>query len=234
VTLSEPSAGATAETIRVVVGEDNFIAREGIIRVLGAFDDLELAGASADLPGLRMAVDQLRPDVVVTDIRMPPAESDEGIRFAEELRTTHPEIGVVVLSQHVEPLYALALFDEGAPGRAYLLKDRLTDGEELRRAVREVAGGGALVDPRVVDELLAHWNGRSESPIARLTPRERDTLALVDEGRSNAAVAGALGITERAVERHINSIFSKLELTEPEKVNRRVKATLLYLAAPDG
>jgi DNA-binding NarL/FixJ family response regulator len=177
-----------------------------------------------------MAVENLKPDVVVTDIRMPPTETDEGIRLAEELRSTHPDIGVVVLSQHAEPLYALTLFDQGSHGRAYLLKDRLRDGEELGRAVREVAAGGALVDPRVVDELLTHSSRRADSPLARLTPRERETLALVAEGRSNAAVADALGVTERAVERHINAIFSKLELTEPERVNRRVKAALVYLA----
>jgi DNA-binding NarL/FixJ family response regulator len=227
-----PPGEESPKTIRVVVGEDSFIAREGIIRVLEAFDDLELVGAAGDLSGLRMAVDQLRPDVVVTDIRMPPSETDEGIRFAEELRSTHPEVGVVILSQHIEPLYALTLFEHGSPGRAYLFKERITDGEQLGRAVREVATGGALVDPRVVDELLGHWNDRADSPLARLTPRERETLALVAEGRSNGSVAAALGITERAVERHINAIFSKLELTEPEKVNRRVKATLLYLSDP--
>jgi DNA-binding NarL/FixJ family response regulator len=216
--------------VRVVVGEDNFIAREGLIRVLEAIDGVEVVGAFADLLALHDAVERLRPDLVLTDIRMPPTGTDEGIRLAEELRTTHPEIGVIVLSQHVEPLYALTLFEQGSNGRAYLLKDRLLDADELRRAVHEVASGGALVDPRVVEELLAHWKDE-ESPLARLTPRERETLALVAEGRSNLAIAHALGVTERAVERHINSIFAKLDLTEPTRVNRRVKAALVYLSA---
>jgi DNA-binding NarL/FixJ family response regulator len=219
-------------TIRVVLGEDNLIAREGIIRVLEASDGVEVAGACGDLPTLREAVELLRPDVVLTDIRMPPTATDEGIRFAHELRSTHPEIGVVVLSQYAEPDYANALFEHGAEGRAYLIKDRLRDRGELANAVREVAAGGSHVDQRVVAQLFAQWRERTESPVARLTPRELETLALVAEGLSNSAIADALSISGRAVERHIGAIFAKLDLAESEHVSRRVKAALLYLAMP--
>ena len=218
------------ETIRVVVGEDNLIARAGIARLLEGFHDVVLAAACADLPSLEEAVERLRPDAVLTDIRMPPTGTDEGIRLAQTLRTSHPEIGVVVLSQHVEPLYALALFEGGASGRAYLLKERLVDPGELVRSLREVVAGGSVVDPRVVDEVMKQRREVDDSPLARLTPRESETLALVAEGRSNTAIADELGITRRAVERHINAIFAKLELAEPERVDRRVTAALLYLA----
>ena len=219
--------------IRVVVGEDNFIAREGIARVLEQVDGVELAAVCEDLPSLQEAIERFAPDVVLADIRMPPSFTDEGIRLAGELRSTHPSIGVIVLSQHVEPLYAVALFDDRSDGRAYLLKDRIRDAGELGAAVRHVAAGGALVDPRVVGALLARSNDRSLSGLARLTPRERETLALVAEGRSNNAIADALGISVRAVEHYVNAIFAKLDLNEPKRVNRRVKATLLYLAAQD-
>ncbi|HSC90220.1 MAG TPA: response regulator transcription factor [Gaiellaceae bacterium] len=218
------------QTIRVVLGEDDLIAREGIARLLEGFDDVVLAAARADLPSLEDAVERLRPDAVLTDIRMPPTGTDEGIRLAQMLRTSHPEIGVVVLSQHVEPLYALALFQGGAAGRAYLLKERLVDPGELARALREVVAGGSVVDPRVVDEVMMQRREEVDSPLARLTPRETETLALVAEGRSNTAIADELGITRRAVERHINAIFAKLELADPERVDRRVTAALLYLA----
>jgi DNA-binding NarL/FixJ family response regulator len=212
------------------VGDDNFIAREGMIRLLEETDGIELVAACTDLTELRAAVEQHRPDAVLTDIRMPPTATDEGIRLARELRSTHPEIGVVILSQHVEPQYALSLFEHGSEGRAYLLKERLKDRDELSRALHEVTAGGSLVDSRVVDELLTHWGQRNQSLLSRLTPRERETLALVAEGRSNRAISDELGITERAVERHINAIFTKLELTQPDQVNRRVKASLVYLA----
>jgi DNA-binding NarL/FixJ family response regulator len=222
--------GTNGVPINVVVGEDNFIAREGIMRVLEEVDGVELAAVCADLPSLQDAIERFAPDVVLADIRMPPSFTDEGIRLAGELRSTHPAIGVIVLSQHVEPLYALALFDDRSDGRAYLLKDRIRDAGELGWAVHQVAAGGALVDPRVVDALLARSNDRTASSLARLTPRERETLALVAEGRSNNAIADALGISVRAIEHYVNAIFAKLDLTEPKRVNRRVKATLLYLA----
>jgi DNA-binding NarL/FixJ family response regulator len=219
--------------LRVVLGEDSYLAREGIIRVLEEIEGVELVAVCGTLPELRDAVDRLRPDVVLTDIRMPPTTTDEGIRLAGELRSTHPEIGVVVLSQHSEPLYAVALFEEGSDGRAYLLKERLRDPAELGRALHDVAAGGSLVDPRVVDRLLGQWGERGSSPLDRLSPREREVLALVAEGRSNSAIADALVITKHAVERHINSIFGKLELSESQDVSRRVKAALLYLAGQD-
>ena len=215
--------------IRVVVGEDNFLAREGIVRVLGELEDVELVGVAADLPELSEAVARLRPDVVLTDIRMPPTSTDEGIRIARELRSTHPEIAVVVLSQHVEPLYALALFENGSHGRAYLLKERLVDKRELGEALRDTAAGRARVDARVVDELLARRARMERSGLEQLTKREREILALVAEGRSNAAIADLLSITRRGVERHVSAIFTKLDLSGPD-VSRRVKATLVYLA----
>jgi len=218
--------------IRVILAEDNYLAREGIVRVLESIEDLDLVAAYGDLDAVRAGVERDRPDVVVTDIRMPPSHTDEGIRLADELRTTRPEVGVVVLSQHESPLYALALFDRGAERRAYLLKERVRDQSELGRAVREVAGGGSVVDPRIVEALLSAHT-RAHAPLEELTPRELEILALIAEGRSNTAIAEALVVTKRAVERHINAIFRKLELEESEDVSRRVTAALLYLTRAD-
>ena len=218
--------------IRVILAEDNYLAREGIVRVLESIEDLDLVAAYGDLDAVRAGVERDRPDVVVTDIRMPPSHTDEGIRLADELRTTRPEVGVVVLSQHESPLYALALFDRGAERRAYLLKERVRDQSELGRAVREVAGGGSVVDPRIVEGLLSAHT-RTHTPLEELTPRELEILALIAEGRSNTAIAEALVVTKRAVERHINAIFRKLELEESEDVSRRVTAALLYLTRAD-
>ncbi len=217
--------------IRVVVGEDNMLARAGIVHVLEEIEDVQLVGVRTDLAGVLDAVDRLRPDAVVTDIRMPPTATDEGIRLARELRTSHPGVGVVVLSQHADPAYALLLFEEGSSGRAYLLKERLTDPEELATALREVAAGGSRVDNRIVDQLLEQPRG--DSPLDRLTPRERELLALVATGHSNRGIAEALSITRRAVERHVSTIFAKLGLDGSEQVNRRVTATLMYLASTD-
>ena len=216
--------------IRVVVGEDNLIAREGIVRILAEAPGIELAAACPDLDTLREAVNRLRPDVVLTDIRMPPTKTDEGIRLAQELREVEPSIGVVILSQHSEPLYALALFDHGSARRGYLLKESLTDREGLRRALHDVAAGGSVVDPRVVGELLDERRKRDDSRLQRLTGREREVLALLAEGRSNGAIAAALNIGTRGVERHVGGIFRKLELEEAGDLDRRVKAALLYLA----
>jgi DNA-binding NarL/FixJ family response regulator len=214
--------------IRVVVGEDSFLARQGITSILGEIEDVELVEASADLDELRAAVERASPDVVLTDIRMPPTNTDEGIRFAAELRSSHPEIGVVVLSQHAEPRYAMALFKAGSDRRAYLLKERLRDQSELSRALHDVAAGRSLVDSRVVDKLVAAHEHQS-SELSKLTPRELEILGLIAEGRSNSAIATKLSITKRAVERHINAIFLKLDLGEPENVSRRVMAALLFL-----
>ena len=219
--------------IRVILAEDNYLAREGIVRVLESIEDLDFVAAYSDLETVREAIDAARPDVVVTDIRMPPTHSDEGIRLAHELRTTQPEMGVVVLSQHAEPLYALALFDQGAARRAYLLKERVRDGAELGRAVREVANGGSVVDPRIVEGLLSVHAGRDRAPVQELTPRELEILGLIAEGRSNTAIAETLVVTKRAVERHINAIFRKLGLEESDDISRRVKAALLYLSRAD-
>ena len=214
--------------IRVVLGDDSFLAREGIARVLDAIDDVDLVAACGDLEELRSAVDKVRPDVVVTDIRMPPTNTDEGIRFSSELRTSHPEVGVVVLSQHAEPAYAMSLFEDGSSQRAYLLKERVRDEDELARALREVVAGRSLVDSRIVDKLVsARLN--NDPGVEKLTAREREILSMIAEGRSNTSIAEILEITKRAVERHINGIFLKLDLGEASDVNRRVKAALLYL-----
>jgi len=216
-------------TIRVVLGEDNLLAREGIVRVLSRLPDVELVAVCESLDELRTAVDRMQPDVVLTDIRMPPTNSDEGIRLAIELKSRHPRIGVLVLSLHAEPVYARTLFADGAERRGYLLKERLRERDELDRAIRAVAAGGSFVDPAIVDTLLS---AQSPDDLAKLTPREDEILALVADGLSNAAVARVLGITKRAVERHINSIFVKLNLGDAEDVSRRVKAALLYLERP--
>jgi DNA-binding NarL/FixJ family response regulator len=216
--------------IRVVVGEDSVVIREGIEHMLERVEDIENVAACADAATLRAAIAEQRPDVVLTDIRMPPTGTDEGIQVAVELRETAPEVGVVVLSQHVEPAYALALLEGGSAGRAYLLKDRLRDSTVLTRAIREVADGGSLVDPVVVDQLVAARAHREDSPLRELTERELQILGMIAEGRSNAAIADELVVTKRAVERHINAIFLKLRLREDEDVSRRVKAALLYLA----
>jgi DNA-binding NarL/FixJ family response regulator len=175
-------------------------------------------------------VEAEQPDVVVTDIRMPPTGTDEGVRAAKQMREEHPEIGVVVLSQYVEPAYALELLDAGSERRAYLLKERVSDVDQLLRAIQEVARGGSVIDPKVVEALVTARSRRADSRLEYLTPREQEVLAEMAQGRNNAAVANALGLSERAVEKHINSVFSKLGLSEEPDVNRRVKAVLLYLS----
>jgi DNA-binding NarL/FixJ family response regulator len=216
--------------LRVVVGEDSFLTRQAITALLDDTGGVELVAACDDAPSLREAIERELPDVVLTDIRMPPDHRDEGIRLAHELRETRPEIGVVVLSQHAEPTYATLLFERGSQGRAYLLKESLRDREELVRALETVAEGGSVVDPLIVEQLLVQQRRRRDSPLARLTPRELEILGLIAEGRSNAAIAEQLVVTKRAVERHINSIFLKLGLRETTDVSRRVKAALLYLS----
>jgi DNA-binding NarL/FixJ family response regulator len=216
--------------LRVVVAEDSFLMREAITALLNDTVGIELVAACEDADSLRAAIEREQPDVVLTDIRMPPDHRDEGIRLAKELRDTRPEIGVVVLSQHAEPTYAVLLFEDGSHGRAYLLKESLREREELVRAVVTVADGGSVVDPLIVDELLEIQRRRRDSPLDRLTPRELEILGLIAEGRSNAAIAEKLVVTKRAVERHINSIFLKLGLRESDDVSRRVKAALLYLS----
>ena len=215
--------------VRLVVAEDSFLMREGITAALGLDDDLELVHTCGSYDELLESVEEHHPDVVLTDIRMPPTHTDEGIRAAMQIRTTYPDTGVVVLSQYVEPAYALRLFEEGSEGRAYLLKERVGDVDELAAAVRTVAQGGTVVDPKVVDALIA---GRSagSSVFDRLTERERDVLAQMAMGGSNKAVGEALYISPRSVEKHINAIFTKLDLTRSDETHRRVQAVLMYLA----
>ncbi len=220
--------------IRVVVGEDDYLAREGICRVLEAEADIEVVSACGDLTTLRDAVGAQRPDVVLADIRMPPTRTDEGIRLAAELRTTHPGVAVVILTQYAEPFYAAELLEGGSAGRAYLLKERVQHRVDVSHAVREVAQGRSVVDSRVVDLLVTANRQRDGASFDELTPREQETLALVAGGWSNAGIAERLGITTRAVERHVHSIFSKLDLGESEHVSRRVKAALFFLAGQVG
>jgi DNA-binding NarL/FixJ family response regulator len=216
--------------IRLVLAEDDLLVREGVRRLLETEPDLEVAAVCGDLDSLLAAVDVERPDVVVTDIRMPPGETDEGIQAAERLRATNPEIGVVVLSHYANPSYALALLEGGSARRAYLLKERVKDVEQLVDAIHAVAEGGSVIDPKVVEALVAE-NARSESsPLNELTPRERDVLREMAEGKNNAAIADALFLTERSVEKVIHSIFLKLGLTWETAVHKRVKAVILYLA----
>ena len=214
--------------LKVVVAEDNLLVREGVVRVIDHSDGVETVAAVGTYDELLAAAAEHAPDVVGTDIRMPHSMSDEGIRAARELRTLHPNIGVVVLSQYVDPAYALALLERGSEGRAYLLKERVADPAELVAAIRVVAEGGSVIDPRVV-EVLVNSRKTKSSPLDHLTTREREVLAEMAQGKNNAGIASALVLTERAVEKHINSLFSKLGLTEEPDVHRRVKAVLLYL-----
>lgn len=216
--------------IRVVLAEDNYLVREGVKRLIEAQPDLDLVGTCVDLDGLMRTVEELAPEVVLTDIRMPPTGTDEGLRAAARLRETSPGTGVVVLSQYATPAYALALLERGAAGRAYLLKERVSEAEQLVSAIREVASGGSTIDPTVVEALVEARSRGPRSPLQHLTPREGEVLSEMAQGKNNAAIAAALYVSERAVEKHINSIFSKLGLSEDHDVNRRVKAVLLFLA----
>jgi DNA-binding NarL/FixJ family response regulator len=215
--------------VRIIVAEDVLLVREGIQRILDGYSDIDVVAAVGDQTDLLAAVSEHRPDVVVTDIRMPPEFSDEGIQVATRLRTDAPDTGVVVLSQYVQPEYALRLLEHGSRRRAYLLKERIAEPDQLANAIREVASGGSVVDPQVVEQLVAGAR-QTADPLASLTPRERDVLAQIAQGKSNAGVAAALYLTERAVEKHINSLFAKLGLTAEPDVHRRVTAVLMYLS----
>lgn len=221
---------AATEPIRVLLAEDSFVVREGVRALVESQDDLELVGVCGDLPELLAAVPDCRPDVVLTDIRMPPTQTDEGVRAAQWLRRDHPGVGVVVLSQYVEEGYAVRLLDEGSAGRAYLLKERVGDVEDLVTAIREVHRGGSVIDRAVVDALIGART-RRRSPIDDLTAREHEVLAHIAQGRNNRALAQRLAMSPRAVEKHINSIFSKLGLAEEPDSHHRVRAVLLYMAA---
>jgi DNA-binding NarL/FixJ family response regulator len=215
-------------TIRLVIGEDDYLVAQGVARILATQPDVEVVGLCGDYDTLRATVERERPDVVLTDVRMPPTMSDEGIRLATELAVTSPRTGVVVLSQYDEPEYVLALVDRGAAGRAYLLKEKISDVGQLSAAIRAVAAGGSLVDATVVERLVA---ARSlQTPLGTLTAREREVLAAMARGLSNAAVADLLGVGVRAVEKHINVIFTKLGLDEDDRTHRRVLAVLTFLS----
>jgi DNA-binding NarL/FixJ family response regulator len=216
--------------IKVVLADDSFIVREGMRELLQSVDELNVVAAVGDLVSLQEAIDRERPDVVLTDIRMPPTNTDEGIRLAAALRTSAPSIGVVVLSQYADAEYALALLEKGAAGRGYLLKERVSDLDQLVNAIREVARGGSVIDAKVVENLIAARARNKRTALSELTPRESEVLAAVAEGKNNAAIAAGLHLTEGAVEKHISSIFSKLGLSEEEAIHRRVKAALIYLA----
>jgi DNA-binding NarL/FixJ family response regulator len=216
--------------IRVVLADDHYLVREGIRRLLETQPDIEVVAACTDLASLLEAVEEQKPDVVITDIRMPPSGADEGIQAAKRLREAHAEVGVVVLSQYAQPSYALALLEGGTAGRAYLLKERIDDVEQLGAAVRAVAEGGSVIDAKVVDALVAAKAEAEQSPLSELTRRERDVLRGMAEGKNNAAIAETLFLTERSVEKVIHSIFLKLGLGWETAVHKRVKAVVYYLS----
>lgn len=214
-------------SIRIVLADDNVLIREGLAAIVGSIDGVELVAQSDSIDGLFDDVETHDPDVVLTDIRMPPTHTDEGITGALRLRRERPEIGVVVLSQYSQPAYVLSLFEHGSDHLAYLLKERVSP-SELERAIRTVADGGSVIDPRVVEVLVAARTAQP-SAIDRLTPRECDVLALIAEGLNNTAIAERLVLSPRAISKHINSIFSKLDLTEDDEAHRRVSAVLMWL-----
>jgi DNA-binding NarL/FixJ family response regulator len=222
--------------LRLVLAEDHYLVREGLRSLLETSPDLEIVAACGSLEELLQAVETEQPDVVLTDIRMPPTGIDEGIRAAGQLRATHPDVGVVVLSQYTQPGYALTLLESGSERRAYLLKERVDDLEQLVDAIRTVAAGGSVIDPKVVETLVAERARREESPLHELTPREVDVLREMAEGKNNAAIAASLFLTERSVEKVIHSIFLKLGLGYEASVHKRVKAVILYLSdgRPEG
>jgi DNA-binding NarL/FixJ family response regulator len=225
-----PPASAPRRQIRVVFADDSYLVREAIAHVLAQDSRIELVAICEDGESLLAAIEAELPDVVLTDIRMPPSGDEEGIAIANRLRVTHPEIGVVVVSQYADPRYGLALLEGGSDGRAYLLKERLHDRGQLVAALIAVADGGSVVDPKVVEALIDARVRAEESPLAELTGRELEILSEIAQGKSNQAIADKLVLTKRAVEKHINAIFLKLGLTRAEEVSRRVKAALIYLA----
>jgi DNA-binding NarL/FixJ family response regulator len=221
--------------IRVVAAEDSYLIREGLRLLLSTQTDIDLVVTVTSLPDLLDAVATHAPDVVITDIRMPPGNQDEGIQAAEALARTHPGLGVVVLSHYVEPEWALRLFDAAPAGRAYLLKERVGDLAQIRHAIQTVRAGGSVLDPLVVEALVRARTRYAGSALSRLTPREREVLELVATGLSNSAIAGKLTLTERSVEKHITAIMAKLDLAaEDTEVHRRVRAVLVYLSSTSG
>lgn len=221
-------------TLRLVVADDHFLVREGMRQLLASHPDVQVLAACADLPELVEAVKVHTPDVVLTDIRMPPDHLDEGVQFALYCRVHHPGVGIILLSQYAQPTYVRTLLDQGAEGRGYLLKERVADVDELAAALRTVAAGGSVMDPEVIEALLHSKARRGDGRIGRLTPREREVLSGMAQGRTNAAIAETLVLSQRAVEKHINSIFAKLDLTGDQQRHPRVQAVLLYLAEQGG
>jgi DNA-binding NarL/FixJ family response regulator len=215
--------------VRVVFAEDNYLVREGTAALLSASEEVELVSLASTYDELMAAVERDNPDAVLTDIRMPPTSTTEGIDAARKIRADHPEMGVVVLSQYAEEEYAYELLKDGAAGLGYLLKERVADLDELVRALTEVARGGSVLDPKVVEALVARKDRAAHSPLAQLTEREREVLGQMAQGKNNGAIAKSLFLTERAVEKHINSLFHKLGLTEEAEVHRRVMAVLAFL-----
>ncbi len=230
---AEPSeeGAEPSNRIRVVIGEDAFLMRQALERIVAGFDHIDAVAICADRDSLTAAIEREHPDAVVTDIRMPPTGTDEGIQVARELHLSDPEIGVVILSQFVDPSYVLAFLASGSARRAYLLKERVSEPEQLVEAIEAVVAGGSVIDPKVVEVLVQARSAGARSPLAPLTRREHDVLAELAQGKSNAAIAKSLVLTKRAVEKHINAIFTKLELESPEDVSRRVKAALMFLAS---
>ena len=215
--------------LRVIFAEDNYLVREGTSALLAEVEDLDLVGIASDLDELLSAVEEHGPDAVLTDIRMPPTNTTEGIDAARRIRAEHPETGVVVLSQYAEEDYAYDLLKDGAEGLGYLLKERVSDIDEVVRALREVAAGGSVLDPKVVEGLVNRRAREERSPLAHLTEREREVLGLMAEGKNNAGIARSLFLTDRAIEKHINSLFHKLGLSEEPDIHRRVMAVLTFL-----
>jgi DNA-binding NarL/FixJ family response regulator len=226
-----------AVSIRVILAEDSYIVREGLRQVLAGSPQVEIVADCGDADSLLREIEEREPDVVLTDIRMPPTHTDEGIRLAAQLRVARPRIGVVVLSQFADPSYVLELLESGSDGRAYLLKERVHDRRQLVGAIEAVAIGQSVIDPKIVEVLVAAKARGERSPLTELTPRELEVLAAIAEGKSNAAISDALVLTKRAVEKHINAIFLKLNLSHSqsaEDVSPRVKAALVFLAESNG
>ena len=215
--------------VRVVFAEDNYLVREGTAALLQASDEVDLVGIATSLDELMAAVEGEKPEAVLTDIRMPPTNTTEGIDAAKRIRQEHPDIGVVVLSQYAEEEYAYELLKDGAAGLGYLLKERVADVTEVVRALNEVAKGGSVLDPKIVEALVSAKDRMAHSPLAQLTEREREVLEHMAQGQNNASIAKSLFLTERAVEKHINSLFHKLGLSEETSVHRRVMAVLAFL-----
>ena len=216
--------------IQVVIAEDSYVIREFLTATLSAAPEVELVAVCTNGKELQTAIATWDHDVVLTDIRMPPSGAEEGVRIARSLRDTHPDVGVVVLSQYAEPAYAIRLLEHGTGGRAYLLKERIRNKEQLLDAIKAVANGGSVIDPIIVDVLIEARSRAAKSQLTQLTSRERELLAEIASGKSNSAIAESLVLTKRAVEKHVNSIFSKLNLPETQDVSRRVKATLIFLS----